>query len=525
MLMKQKTKFYSLALTVLLSLTVVLSGCGSNESGNANNSTNENQNSQQPSNSPEQTKPPEPLKVSSITPFYGPASMEKGSPFFEKAEEILNWEWDAQFVPGSNLMEKVNVALASGSVPDIMGIFPVNSVPFIQATRSGAFWEIGPYLNDYPNLKEGRNPIADQNISIDGKIYQLYKPEVSISTNGFNIRTDWMEKLNLEQPKTIDELTVMLRAFAKDDPDGNGNADTYGFVDRIASGGYPMSFGTMASKFGVPNKYKIEDGKFVPDFMTPEFRNVMNFYKQMYDEGIMNKDFAYIKRNQQEDLYKSGKAGVSIGNVFQNSIWDPVTSAESNVDIIPFSYLEGPTGNHNYSGLGYWITYVFSKDSVKTEEQLREILSSLDRLAAEENHQFLTFGIEGLTYEMKDGKPVFTNEELNKQAAPLRALNVSKNKFTPAANTQAYKYEMDRVRLKNEQESQYLVSDPSGGLISPTYLERGSELDKMIADAFVKYVIGEVTMDDFDQTIEDWKSNGGQKVLDEYAVEYKKLNP
>jgi putative aldouronate transport system substrate-binding protein len=47
------------------------------------------------------------------------------------------------------------------------------------------------------------------------------------------VRQDWLDKLGLEGPQTIDDIESIARAFIEQDPDGNGVADTYGLTGTL----------------------------------------------------------------------------------------------------------------------------------------------------------------------------------------------------------------------------------------------------------------------------------------------------
>jgi multiple sugar transport system substrate-binding protein len=64
-------------------------------------------------------------------------------------------------------------------------------------------------------------------INADGKVYAI---PFSAQSFALFIRKDWREKLGLAQPKSWDDLRTLGKAFTQNDPDGNGKADTYGFV-------------------------------------------------------------------------------------------------------------------------------------------------------------------------------------------------------------------------------------------------------------------------------------------------------
>ena len=52
------------------------------------------------------------------------------------------------------------------------------------------------------------------------------------NTTGLIVRADWLEKLDIDIPETIDRFYEMLKAFKEQDPDGNGQDDTFGYIGR-----------------------------------------------------------------------------------------------------------------------------------------------------------------------------------------------------------------------------------------------------------------------------------------------------
>src|SRR2546430_8695576 len=58
----------------------------------------------------------------------------------------------------------------------------------------------------------------------------IYAVPFSAQANLLFIRSDWLAKLNLQPPKTWQDVAVVAKAFTAGDPDGNGKADTYGLA-------------------------------------------------------------------------------------------------------------------------------------------------------------------------------------------------------------------------------------------------------------------------------------------------------
>lgn len=71
------------------------------------------------------------------------------------------------------------------------------------------------------------------NYAIDGRLYGL-PLERGLSRDALTYRYDWLQNLGLEEPKTVEDLVNMFLAFTNDDPDGNGEDDTYGTVTSPA---------------------------------------------------------------------------------------------------------------------------------------------------------------------------------------------------------------------------------------------------------------------------------------------------
>ncbi|MGP3910422.1 sugar ABC transporter substrate-binding protein [Nonomuraea sp. 10N515B] len=61
----------------------------------------------------------------------------------------------------------------------------------------------------------------------DGKVYAA---PFSAQAFALIVRKDWREKLKMEPPQTWEDLAKLGTAFTENDPDGNGQKDTSGFV-------------------------------------------------------------------------------------------------------------------------------------------------------------------------------------------------------------------------------------------------------------------------------------------------------
>ncbi|MBO4560051.1 MAG: extracellular solute-binding protein, partial [Lachnospiraceae bacterium] len=82
---------------------------------------------------------------------------------------------------------------------------------------------------DFTITEEGLKAYADSGdiATIDGRMYyENYGSRVSERAGQILwINQEWLTKLGLAAPRTTDELYAVLKAFKKQDPNGNGKAD------------------------------------------------------------------------------------------------------------------------------------------------------------------------------------------------------------------------------------------------------------------------------------------------------------
>jgi hypothetical protein len=77
--------------------------------------------------------------------------------------------------------------------------------------------------------------------------------------------------------------------------------------------------------------------------------------------------------------------------------------------------------------------------------------------------------------------------------------------------------------LKEEADNmKYAVTDVSVPLISNTQSTKGTDLTKTINDARIKYIMGSINDDGWNQAIAQWKKSGGDQVIQEYTDAYNK---
>ncbi len=74
----------------------------------------------------------------------------------------------------------------------------------------------------------------------------------------------------------------------------------------------PLMLGSVLSGyFGADNWFKItDDDEVMPSFMQPEYKEAMEWFRNIYDNGWMNSDFAVMAKNDQKNYIVQGRGGM-----------------------------------------------------------------------------------------------------------------------------------------------------------------------------------------------------------------------
>lgn len=284
----------------------------------------------------------------------------------------VSYKWIAK--SPDEYSQKLNLSLSSGDIPDVM---KVDALQLQQCVKAGIIQPLDGLLEEYGSdrLKDMYETydfdpfIATQ---YDGKTYAL--PYMwAISDNPSSIlwlRSDWMENLNLEPPETIDDLMEISKRFTHDDPDGNGENDTYGFVLNSGFFEAPGGLEGIFEAYGLyPKTWLEQDGKLVYGSIQPGVKEVLGQIAALYEDGQLDPEF-YVKTMDKvtQDM-AANKLGIMYGQMW-NAIW-PLTDSRVNDETVDWApYLlpgeDGPIQKLKAnSGIdGY---YVVSKDCENPE--------------------------------------------------------------------------------------------------------------------------------------------------------------
>jgi putative aldouronate transport system substrate-binding protein len=458
--------------------------------------------------------------VTMLTISYSPPPTDKDkNTFWQELEKRLGVQWEPTLVPASSSGATVSALIAGGDLPDLFFLLVSNSAPVIaQSMSQGAFTDLTPYLTgdaigDYPNLAKYPSYLWE-NVKFEGKIFGVPKPVLRSNDTQF-YRTDWAQKLGMEAVATTDEVSKLLVAMSKDDPDGNGSGDTWGVA--ASSGSWNMF--TWNQMFAVPYSWRLnDDGTLTNQIETEEYRASLSFARDLYANGAFHPDSAGMDYDTAKSTFISGHVGL-YGDGFaaffgENSL--QVQAKKLNPDAA-FAPLVSASANGvpgvTYAGPGYFGSMGIPA-SVTDEGRVRELLRIMDYLCApfgSEESNFLRYGLT----EHHDVQPDGSFVRNDKGAADMSALVypfLSENFFFyPGLEGEAAS-----AQALNEQMATIAITNPTAGLISATNIEKAGELNQLGTDRVTAIVTGRADLGTLDDYINEWKQGGGDAIRQEF---------
>ncbi|MGO4371171.1 extracellular solute-binding protein [Paenibacillus sp. MCAF20] len=459
-----------------------------------------------------------PISIMAPLHFPHPPSDE----IIAQIEALTNTTLDINWVPDGIYTDKMNTSLTTNSLKKATFVKHTDYIFIKNAIRSDSFWEIGPYLEQFPNLRHLDADILAQ-AAVDGNIYGLYTERPS-SRQGVIIREDWLDRLGMNKPSTLDELYEVIKQFTVNDPDGNGKQDTVGLADRndLVFG----AFKTLSSYFGTPNNWGLSasGNELIPEFETKPYKDTMNFMKRLYEEKLINADFAVTSKEVQRDKLIRGAAGVYIGSMTDvQRLSDEAKQINPEARFALVNRIQGPAGYRVWSIPNYNGLYLFSKKAIRTEEELLDILAFFDRSMDKDVANLLRYGILNKHYTLSGQSVVLPEETSQLRATDVGALytlmiaDLSNPNVLDAAEKETMWELAERLSADNEK---FLVKDPTIGLESKTYDEKSMELYKIVSDATYNYILGHLSESGFDDEVNRWRREGGNEIAKEYMDAY-----
>lgn len=456
---------------------------------------------------------------------------------------------------GDDFKTKFNATIASGDLLDV-GVY--DATQLAQLHENDLIVNMQPYYDSYASdlMKEmvytdGGLMMKSATLGGDlAAIPSMCDPRCDI----IYLRQDWLDKLGLEGPSTMEDFWNIAKAFSEQDPDGNGQDDTFGLsLSKDLS-----SVGSIKAVLNGYHAYwnqwiKKDDGSIVYSNVQPEFRTALEVMQQMYAEGVIDPEFVTKDGSKIGEDAASQKTGMVTGEWWMSE-WPLNASYDANPDVdvnwkaYPLVSADDQVVKPQH-GLPIQDGYYAVREGYEHPEALIKMFNLW--------WLYMYGDVDEETYRKYSNGP---NKELYWKLSPavsfigkdVRGEDIERAFETGDTSklTLEEKVYYDNAKVYEETgdaayRPHYLMYGPGGsqqimskvyfngdgnvtppafyGAPTPTMSDKMATLDKMSTEVVTKIIMGEESIEAFDKFVADWHNLGGQQITDE-VNEWAKTN-
>lgn len=467
----------------------------------------------------------------------GPVDNENGA-MINYYEEQLGARVISENYDASRYNELLSLRVASGETPDIFQIRSFADFQTYYDNRVLLSFSEDLFAALAPNIHQiflTESPKAYNYTRLDG--VNLYGIAGIRFHNQFAYpvvwRQDWLKAVGLEKiPDTMAEVETALYRFTQQDPDQNGQADTYGLsswgMDAIFA-----AFGYSPIPLGSAMNWAEKDGKLVYSGIQPEMKDALALLSKWYQDGIIDPEFITGENkggdNRLSHSFINNRIGFTSGQEY--FVWSKVNPLGVNVTefakanpnapedaiavTVPAKGNDGVRYNHQWPVITTSI-YAFSKNLEKEPDKFGKVLEVFDyTLSSYDNYLTAWFGKKGEHWDIVNGQPasigVYTdNSERTKIGA-----------YTHMGFIEPAVYWGEMFKERTDWALSLGLSTEITGLRNelltalPSLGKYQAELVKMRQETYISIITGDKPVDSFDSFVDAWYRAGGQTLIDE----------
>ncbi|MEF3352310.1 extracellular solute-binding protein [Paenibacillus sp. GYB006] len=531
-------KFSLLTLSMVLAATITACSSGAGSEEVASSST------QQDAGGP-LTKYDPPIKLTSTMAETGKETLAEGDTqasniwtrgYKDELGIEVTYDW---IVPDTNYNDKMNVTLASGDLPDVL---KVSAVQFEQLHEAGMLEDLTEIYDKYASdlVKEfmsAEDGAGLKPVTKDGKIYAMVSFPGSLdSSDMIWIRQDWLKKVGLEAPKSMQDVIKIAEAFTFEDPDGNGKNDTFGIAlnKDLPINGFLLGYHGYLETW-----IKDESGQVVNGTVQPEVKEGLQELQNLYKKGVIDPEFGVKDFAKMMEDVNAGKSGM-----FFLPQWAPfqvssMIKKDQNVDWMPYpvqSIDAEPAKTQNHLSLGG--IFAVRKGYEHPEALIKLLNFQAEKMFGEsaetERADYLN-GLTGLGFQNATVSNLPANKNVKAQDEVEQAIKTGDTSglgleaklfyedIMDYRNGNLDKWHMERIFgpessqgvIKYYRDHDLIMMNEFIYAPTKTMNTKQATLDKLRAETFLKIIYGNLSIDEFDNFVANWKKLGGDQITQE----------
>ena len=455
----------------------------------------------------------------------------------------------------------VSMVISMGSLPDIMVVSSQDEVE--QLVGAGLIEDLTESYNNcisdrIRKMYESYGDSLKDMVTYDGKIMALPETNITDGPNLVWLRKDWMDKLGLSEPHTIDDVVNIVKHFISEDPgnngeDASGKPNTVGLaVDTDVTGecGYSSEFllDIIFACFGAYPKQWImnDDGEIVYGSVTDEAKEALSYINSLYNQGVIDNDFLLRTSTNICELIENGLCGSFFGPWWAPN--NPLANAVSrnpDANWQPYLIATDSDGTTSYHSQNPCYKYVVVRKGYEHPEIAAKMISVMfdkvrfDCTDSEEFKNYYQLNVE------PTARPLSINVDYNnalsicyrnidatisgrKNPDSLELLERSfydacseyiKNANKTSTQWAAY---MSRIKACS------LIAQDNIKVVDSLYFKTTDtmkshwwRLKAKEKEAYLKIISGEEDISYFDTFVKEWNEQGGQIITSEVSESMK----
>ena len=383
-------------------------------------------------------------------------------------------------------------------------------------------------------------------VKFNGKLMAIPETVTDHGPRLMWLRRDWMEKLGLEEPKTLEDAFDIVEEFVRNRMGAEEGEDPIGLVcdtDLVGSTSSSYSVDPVFDKFQAsPQRWVNQDGEIVYGSVTEETKNALRYLHELYERGVLDQNFALRAQNNLRDLVVSGKCGAFFGLWWtpNNPLMD-VYETDKEADWQPY-YLQDVDWQNVYDAFRD-NKYVVVRKGYEHPEIVMKIISVLfdyTRYAArdaDEVNEYFALNVD------PTARPLVINIDYNEATfqitrdiqSVMRGMRhvsdlsaIEKSYYDAAENfiqgtsktaEDWAAYESRLAAVGRLIEGNYRTT--ARRYLDETDGEIPKSLQQLEKDSFIKIIMGVEPVSYFDEFVKQWYEQGGEELTEQI----RKSNP
>ena len=455
----------------------------------------------------------------------------------------------------------VSMAISMGSLPDIMVVSSQDEVE--QLVEAGLIEDLTESYNNcisdrIRKMYESYGHSLKDMVTYDGKIMALPETNITDGPNLVWLRKDWMDKLGLSEPHTIDDVVNIVKHFISEYPgnngvDASGKPNTVGLaVDTDVTGecGYSSEFllDIIFACFGAYPKQWImnDDGEIVYGSVTDEAKEALSYINSLYNQGVIDNDFLLRTSTNICELIENGLCGSFFGPWWAPN--NPLANAVSrnpDADWQPYLIATDSDGTTSYHSQNPCYKYVVVRKGYEHPEIAAKMISVMfdkvrfDCTDSEEFKNYYQINVE------PTARPLSINVDYNNALSICyrnidAAISGRKNPDSlELLERSFYDACSEYIKNANKTSTQWaaymsrikacsLITQDNIKVVDSLYFKTTDtmkshwwRLKAKEKEAYLKIISGEEDISYFDTFVKEWNEQGGQTITSEVSESMK----